>query len=318
MSESPIEKVYFNIPFGQKELAKRNGAKWDGERKCWWFSKKMITPFVMKKWELVEDTSNHYRQLKEHTVKQSTEDFKHEIEIGDNKVEENLPNIKIKKTKKYERNILFEAMPTFPVNIIDSVAESVRGIEGSVAESVRGIEGSIKENDSSPIENVDDEDNGDDGEEKTKKQFKGEYILKGWFDGGSRGNPGVCGFGSVLRFNNGKIIGVKMGAKSRGTNNDAEYMGIIALLEMIEEKVEEMGEKSCMIDIYGDSNLVIQQVGGKWKTHQKSTEINCSKAKKILDRIRSNKNVLGVSLNQIDREDNAIADSYANKAMDEM
>ena len=63
-------------------------------------------------------------------------------------------------------------------------------------------------------------------------------------------------------------------------------------------------------------NLVIQQVSGEWKTKQESTREYCKQAQEILNRIRKNPNVISVSLEQIDREDNAEADEYSNMAMD--
>jgi ribonuclease HI len=152
-----------------------------------------------------------------------------------------------------------------------------------------------------------------------RELFEGEKIIRGWFDGGSRGNPGICGYGAVLRAGNGRKLGVRMGAKRKGTNNDAEYMGMISLLEMIEERLTDATEKeesTVKIEIRGDSNLVIQQVSGEWKTKQESTREYCKRAQEILNRIRKNPNVVSVSLEQIDREDNGEADEYSNTAMD--
>lgn len=53
-------------------------------------------------------------------------------------------------------------------------------------------------------------------------------------DGGSRGNPGVSGYGLAIYegkkilYQEGKFLGIK-------TNNEAEYSGIIAALEWIKK-----------------------------------------------------------------------------------
>ena len=274
----PVEKVYFSVPFHEKELAKRNGAKWDAKMKSWWFPKTEVTDFIRGKWTMSVDTTN--KRKRKHVV--------HSV------------------SKPSSSGELFEGMPT----------ESA----GSTNET--STTNSVTEH---------------------REAFEGEKILRGWFDGGSRGNPGICGYGAVLRAGNGRKLGVRMGSKRKGTNNDAEYMGMISLLEMIEERlVDSMGtatgkgatvidclgltpeEKSrnvsadytVNIEIRGDSNLVIQQVSGEWKTKQESTREYCKRAQEILNRIRENPNVVSVSLEQIDREDNAEADEYSNVAMD--
>jgi ribonuclease HI len=272
----PVEKVYFSVPFHEKELAKRNGAKWDPKMKSWWFPKSDLTDFIRGKWTVSVDTTN--QRKRKHVV--------HSVSSPE----------------------IFEGMATDPSP--SSAKETTSG-DKTIAEY--------------------------------REAFEGEKILRGWFDGGSRGNPGICGYGAVLRAGNGRKLGVRMGAKRKGTNNDAEYMGIISLLEMIEERLcDSVGtstgtgaivvagltltddEKSknvsadytVRIEIYGDSNLVIQQVSGEWKTKQESTREYCRRAQEILDRIRKNSNVVSVSLEQIDRDNNAEADEYSNIAMD--
>jgi len=280
----PVEKVYFSVPFHEKELAKRNGAKWDPKMKSWWFPKTDITDFIRGKWTMSVDTTNNRNRKRKHIVHSVSKPSSSEEDVSE----------------------MFEPMPT---DTTEPRTESAT--TKSVAEH--------------------------------HEAFEGEKLLRGWFDGGSRGNPGICGYGSVLRAGNGRKLGVRMGSKRRGTNNDAEYMGIISLLEMIEERlIDTMGTSvgkgatviDCLgltdeekirnvsadytvkIEIYGDSNLVIQQVSGEWKTKQESTREYCKRAQEILNRIRKNPNVVSVSLEQIDREDNAEADEYSNMAMD--
>ena len=78
-----------------------------------------------------------------------------------------------------------------------------------------------------------------------------------YFDGSSKGNPGPSGAAYVV--NNGlisyegyKFLGIQ-------TNNEAEYNGLILGLKSLLEYKERV------VKIYGDSNLVIEQMKGNWQ-----------------------------------------------------
>ena len=94
---------------------------------------------------------------------------------------------------------------------------------------------------------------------------KPDYILT--FDGGSRGNPGV-GYGSyvLMRTKDGerRIKRLRFGTT---TNNQAEYMALIAGLTGLAETIGEAGGKTrdASVEIRGDSQLVINQVARDWK-----------------------------------------------------
>jgi Reverse transcriptase-like/Caulimovirus viroplasmin len=81
-----------------------------------------------------------------------------------------------------------------------------------------------------------------------------------WFDGGSRGNPGVSGAGAVLH--NASGVQVWSGCKylgSKHTNNEAEYTGLVIGLKAALEG----GYKRLVIN--GDSTLVVKQMQGIWQ-----------------------------------------------------
>ena len=84
------------------------------------------------------------------------------------------------------------------------------------------------------------------------------------FDGGSRGNPGP-GYGSYAVFD-----GTQAGQVQRlefphsMTNNEAEYLTLIAALAALAERLGPLAEKRSL-EVRGDSQLVIQQVVGHWK-----------------------------------------------------
>jgi ribonuclease HI len=88
------------------------------------------------------------------------------------------------------------------------------------------------------------------------------------FDGGSIGNPGH-GYGSFKVFDNdgAEIEHRKLDFSDRGnrvTNNEAEYLSLIAALEFA-KSLDNDPNVLTGIAVYGDSMLVIKQLQGLWK-----------------------------------------------------
>ncbi|MCH7587272.1 MAG: ribonuclease HI family protein [Chloroflexi bacterium] len=87
------------------------------------------------------------------------------------------------------------------------------------------------------------------------------------FDGGSKGNPGEA-FGSFLIVEEqGQLrtpVRLQLGY---ATNNEAEYLSLLSALETLLEELKgrKTKPKSAALKIYGDSQLVINQVNGDWK-----------------------------------------------------
>ena len=78
-------------------------------------------------------------------------------------------------------------------------------------------------------------------------------------DGGSRGNPGPSGAGGVIYSPEDKVIKEITKYVGIGTNNYAEYQGIIlSLRAAIEMEITD-------VDVFMDSRLVVEQVKGSWK-----------------------------------------------------
>jgi ribonuclease HI len=129
-----------------------------------------------------------------------------------------------------------------------------------------------------------------------------------YFDGGSRGNPGPAGCGAVLRtsdYDDGPETERCAAYAYLGeqTNNVAEYKGLILGL-LLAKKV---GARS--ICLYGDSQLVIQQVRGNFRTSARLQDLR-STVSRLLCEFRS------YELVKIRRDDNYRADALANKALD--
>lgn len=85
-------------------------------------------------------------------------------------------------------------------------------------------------------------------------------------DGGSRGNPGKAAIGVVICDEKGKII--KKYFRCLGdnlTNNQAEYQAIIFALKKIKALFSKKVVKSLDIEIRSDSELLVNQLEGKYK-----------------------------------------------------
>lgn len=85
--------------------------------------------------------------------------------------------------------------------------------------------------------------------------------ITAYFDGACWPNPnGHAGAGCVVKRCKEVIYsGSKYLGRTRTSNNVAEYEGLILILEyLIENKIDRA-------HIFGDSNLVIMQITGKWK-----------------------------------------------------
>jgi ribonuclease HI len=81
------------------------------------------------------------------------------------------------------------------------------------------------------------------------------YI--GFYDGSANPNPGKLGLGITI-FKDKREIMCAAKPAGHGTNNEAEYLALIFLLEM----AVELGIKA--IVVYGDSQLITNQVNGVW------------------------------------------------------
>ena len=140
--------------------------------------------------------------------------------------------------------------------------------------------------------------------ETNKKQTnadKNQYKLM--FDGGSRGNPGLCGAGYVI-YKNGKEFN-KSGqiVSKNNTNNYAEYMGLLLGLHA----AIKLGIKNLIIE--GDSQLVINQLNGKYKCNSSNLIPLMERSKEYLSKLSN------YTLNHVLRDKNSVADGLANIAM---
>ena len=124
-------------------------------------------------------------------------------------------------------------------------------------------------------------------------------------DGGSRGNPGRAGSGSlVIDAATGDIlaeIGTWLGTT---TNNVAEYRGMV---EGIRRAVRI--DPAADIHVRMDSQLVVEQMSGRWKVKHPDL-------RKLADEARALIGHRTVTFEWIPRAENVRADAIANRAMD--
>ncbi|OBF26524.1 bifunctional RNase H/acid phosphatase [Mycobacterium sp. ACS1612] len=124
-------------------------------------------------------------------------------------------------------------------------------------------------------------------------------------DGGSRGNPGPAGYGSVVwTADRTAVLAESKQAIGRATNNVAEYRGLIAGLE----EAAKLGATE--VEVSMDSKLVVEQMSGRWKVKHPDIEPLHQQAKALAARFDR------IGYTWIPRARNAHADRLANEAMD--
>ena len=124
-------------------------------------------------------------------------------------------------------------------------------------------------------------------------------------DGGSRGNPGPAGFGSVVwSADHSTVLAEIKEAIGTATNNVAEYRGLIAGL------TESANLGATDVDAFLDSKLVVEQMSGRWKVKHPDLAQLHQEARRLASGFER------ISFSWIPREKNSHADRLANEAMD--
>jgi ribonuclease H / adenosylcobalamin/alpha-ribazole phosphatase len=124
-------------------------------------------------------------------------------------------------------------------------------------------------------------------------------------DGGSRGNPGPAGYGSVVwSADHTTVLAESKQAIGRATNNVAEYRGLIAGLE----EAAKLGAKD--VDVSMDSKLVVEQMSGRWKVKHPDLVTLHQQAVALATKFDHS------TYTWIPRAQNSYADRLANEAMD--
>lgn len=126
-------------------------------------------------------------------------------------------------------------------------------------------------------------------------------------DGGARGNPGPAAIGAIVCDEKGMILQEHGEVIGETTNNVAEYTGVIVGLDM----AKKLGAQEILY--YGDSELVMRQLAGKYK-------VKTPHILSLFQQVKSlEKSFKKITYNHVPREHEKIryVDKLVNRALDQ-
>jgi ribonuclease HI len=132
----------------------------------------------------------------------------------------------------------------------------------------------------------------------------GKVKLTLVIDGAARGNPGPAGAGAAILDSRGTPLAERSVFLGTATNNEAEYHGLIAGLQLALER----GFKR--LHIRTDSELMANQVRGDYKIKEPRLKALFAKAHGLLGQLEE------WDIVNVPREENRLADRLSNIAID--
>jgi ribonuclease HI len=135
-------------------------------------------------------------------------------------------------------------------------------------------------------------------------QNGGEWVV--YSDGASRGNPGRAAIGAALyRVADGRPELVDKVSEPIGhaTNNVAEYRALVEGLKLA------LDHRPDLLTVRADSQLLIRQLEGRYRVKNAALQPLYLEAKRLLAKMPHR-------LEHVPREQNAVADKFANEALD--
>lgn len=130
-------------------------------------------------------------------------------------------------------------------------------------------------------------------------------IIRLFTDGASRGNPGPAGAGIVIEDEQGMKLQARHRWLGHMTNNEAEYH---ALIDGLKAAAPWNPER---LEVYMDSNLVVQQLNGEFRVKNPNLQLLFKQAIDLLQCFPNR------TVRHVEREKNRRADYLANQAIDE-
>lgn len=129
--------------------------------------------------------------------------------------------------------------------------------------------------------------------------------MKLYSDGGARGNPGPSAGAAILLdvngaqvFNIGEYFGI-------GTNNQAEYKGLLlGLTECLSRQILDL-------DCFLDSELIVKQLKGEYKVKDQTLSQLYQSVQMLLPKFAK------VSFTHVPRSNNKLADKKVNEILDQ-
>ncbi len=122
-------------------------------------------------------------------------------------------------------------------------------------------------------------------------------------DGASKGNPGPAAIGAVILDESGKVVSQVSRGIGRATNNQTEYLALIAGLE----EAARLGVEH--IEVRSDSELMVRQIRGEYRVRNTALKPLFEKAQHLMARFQYSRIV------HIPREQNRSADALCHKAL---
>lgn len=123
-------------------------------------------------------------------------------------------------------------------------------------------------------------------------------------DGAARGNPGPAAIGVVIQDDSGHVVYESSRTLGVHTNNEAEYLAMIAALQHLRE----MRAKAA--DFRLDSELVVKQLLGQYRVKEPRLQKLHGQATMLLNAVPDH------TIRHVPRAQNARADELANEALD--
>lgn len=127
-------------------------------------------------------------------------------------------------------------------------------------------------------------------------------------DGGSKGNPGPGASSFIVKDEKGKIFYKAGKCFGHITNNQAEYYGVILALEWLTKNLKIL--KFPCLNFYLDSNLLVNQLSGRFKIKNQKLQLLTIKVKNLEKKIPGK-----VIYHFVRREKNREADAYLNQLL---
>jgi len=129
-------------------------------------------------------------------------------------------------------------------------------------------------------------------------------------DGGSRGNPGVAGWGALVRdADSGTVLWEGAAPLGTASNNVAEYSGLIAGLGAALKL-----DPAADVEVRMDSKLVVEQMAGRWKIKHADMRRLALQARDVAAQLSAGGG--SVTFTWVPREQNKAADALSNTGMD--
>ena len=130
-------------------------------------------------------------------------------------------------------------------------------------------------------------------------------TLRLFTDGAARGNPGPAGLGLVIEDSEGMRLWGGCRYIGEATNNRAEYL---ALIEGLRKAADWKPDR---LEVFMDSQLVVEQIGGRYRVKNADLQPLHGEALSLLKMFGD------FTVTYVPREKNRGADALANRAIDE-